>query len=196
MYHKRQVRFGGPTILWVHKHLTNIQRGRNSFRLYTLSLLSQSGWGRLLLNPLNPNIKIEILICCLYTFSIEVVGRISWSINCIHSVIMPLTLMTTLFCKTVILQGEIWRWSLLRLGRVKELLSCLCLPPKLEDRCVTTKRTDEYWDWVTKPRKERIILSSTCSGFEGLSGTFAPKLPSSASPPQDKNMRFLTVLWC
>ena len=28
------------------------------------------------LNPLNPNIKIQILICYPYTFSIEVVGRI------------------------------------------------------------------------------------------------------------------------
>ena len=28
------------------------------------------------INPLNPNVKIEILICYLYTFSIEVVGRI------------------------------------------------------------------------------------------------------------------------
>ena len=27
-------------------------------------------------NPLNPNIKIQILICCPYTFSIEEVGRI------------------------------------------------------------------------------------------------------------------------
>ena len=26
-------------------------------------------------NPLNPSIKIEILICCTYSFSIEVVGR-------------------------------------------------------------------------------------------------------------------------
>ena len=33
------------------------------------------------LNPLNPKIKIEILIYCPYTFSIEVVGRICWSIN-------------------------------------------------------------------------------------------------------------------
>ena len=32
----------------------------------------QQGW----LNPLTPNIKIEILIYCPYTFSIEVVGRI------------------------------------------------------------------------------------------------------------------------
>ena len=34
-----------------------------------------------LVNPLNPNIKIQILICYPYTFSIEVVGRIWWSIN-------------------------------------------------------------------------------------------------------------------
>ena len=33
------------------------------------------------LNHLNPNIKIQILICYPYTFSIEVVGRIWWSIN-------------------------------------------------------------------------------------------------------------------
>ena len=32
-------------------------------------------------NPLNPNIKIEILIYCPYTFSIEVVGRICCIIN-------------------------------------------------------------------------------------------------------------------
>ena len=54
----------------------NIQRGQNSFHLHSLSLLSQSGLGRLLFNPLNPNIKIQILICYPYTFSIEVVGRI------------------------------------------------------------------------------------------------------------------------
>ena len=33
-------------------------------------------WPNLNLNPLNPNIKIQILICYPYTFSIEVVGRI------------------------------------------------------------------------------------------------------------------------
>ena len=38
-------------------------------------------WPNLDLNPLNPNIKIQILICCPYMFSIEVVGRICWSIN-------------------------------------------------------------------------------------------------------------------
>ena len=31
---------------------------------------------KMVLNPLNPKIKIEILIYCPYTFSIEVVGRI------------------------------------------------------------------------------------------------------------------------
>ena len=46
----------------------------------------------------------------------------------------------------------------------------------------------ENWregDWVTKTgkRKERIILSSTCSGFEGLSGTPPPKLLLSVPPP-------------
>ena len=37
-------------------------------------------------NPLNPNIKIQILICYPYAFSIEVVGRICWSIGWIHLV--------------------------------------------------------------------------------------------------------------
>ena len=32
-------------------------------------------------NPLNPYIKIQIIICYPYTFSVEVVGRICWSIN-------------------------------------------------------------------------------------------------------------------
>ena len=34
-----------------------------------------------LVNPSNPNIKIQILIYDPYMFSIEVVGRICWSIN-------------------------------------------------------------------------------------------------------------------
>ena len=34
-----------------------------------------------LFKPLNPNIKIQILICYPYAFSIEVVGRICWSIS-------------------------------------------------------------------------------------------------------------------
>ena len=38
---------------------------------------SLRGSGNYLFNPLNPNIKIQILICYPYTFSIEEVGRIS-----------------------------------------------------------------------------------------------------------------------
>ena len=38
---------------------------------------SLRGSGMYLCNPLNPNIKIQILICYPYTFSIEEVGRIS-----------------------------------------------------------------------------------------------------------------------
>ena len=57
----------------------------------------------MLLNPLNPKIKIQILICCPYTFSIEVVGRILLKYQLDSScVIMSLILMTTLFYKTVI----------------------------------------------------------------------------------------------
>ena len=36
-------------------------------------------------------------------------------------VIMSLILMTTLFCKALILQGEIWRWSLLGLKGLRSL---------------------------------------------------------------------------
>ena len=57
----------------------------------------------MLLNPLNPNIKIQILICYPYTFSIEVVGRILLKYQLDSSyVIMSLILMTTLFYKAVI----------------------------------------------------------------------------------------------
>ena len=57
----------------------------------------------MLLNPLNPNIKIQILICYSYMFSIEVVGRILLKYQLDSScVIMSLILMTTLFYKAVI----------------------------------------------------------------------------------------------
>ena len=67
-------------------------------------------WPNLNLNPLNPNIKIQILICYPCTFSIEVVGgggifmKYRLDSSC---VIISLILMTTLFYKAVILQGEI-----------------------------------------------------------------------------------------
>ena len=68
------------------------------------------------LNPLNPNIKIQILICYPYTFSIEVSKEnlLKYQLDS-SCVIMSLILMTTLFYKAVILHGEIWRWSLLGL---------------------------------------------------------------------------------
>ena len=39
-----------------------------------------------LITPLNPNIKMQILISVPYTFSVEVVEGICWSINKIHLV--------------------------------------------------------------------------------------------------------------
>ena len=57
----------------------------------------------MLLNPLNPNIKIQILIRYPYTFSIEVVGRILLKYQLDSScVIMSLILMTSLFYKAVV----------------------------------------------------------------------------------------------
>ena len=47
-----------------------------SWNLGCLSLMALA-----CLNPLNPSIKIQILICCPYMFSMEVVRRICWSIN-------------------------------------------------------------------------------------------------------------------
>ena len=37
--------------------------------------------GQFINQPLNPNIKIQILICYPYTFSIEVVGRIKYQLD-------------------------------------------------------------------------------------------------------------------
>ena len=45
-------------------------------KLPTKPALTIQGYGLYFLNPLNPKIKIEILIYCPYTFTIEVVGRI------------------------------------------------------------------------------------------------------------------------
>ena len=55
-----------------------ISRTINEMFLLTpfVSSTNEKGKVKLDFNPLNPNIKIEILICYLYTFSIEVVERI------------------------------------------------------------------------------------------------------------------------
>ena len=64
-------------------------------------------------NPLHPKIKIWILICCPYSFSNGRSGEklIKYQANS-SGVVMSLILMTTLFHKALILQGEIWCWSL------------------------------------------------------------------------------------
>ena len=66
-------------------------------------------------NPLKPNIKIKILICCPYLFS-RSSGKnlLKYQLDS-SSVIRSSILMTTVFYKEVILQGEIWHWSLLGL---------------------------------------------------------------------------------
>ena len=56
------------------------------------------------LNPLNPSIKIQILICCPYMFSMENLLKYQLDSSCVT---MSSILMTTVFYKAVILQGEI-----------------------------------------------------------------------------------------
>ena len=72
------------------------------------------------LNPLNPRINIWILICCTYSFPIRSSGEklIKYQANS-SGVIMPVILITTMFYKALILQGEIWCWSLLGLKGLK-----------------------------------------------------------------------------
>ena len=74
-------------------------------------------------NPLDPNIKIQILISCRYLFSIEVAGEnlLKYQLDS-SCVIRSSILMTTVFYKEVILQGEIWCWSLLGLKGLRNAL--------------------------------------------------------------------------
>ena len=81
------------------------------------------------LNPLNPRIKIEILICCPYSWSfpIDVVGEVAKTlskfISCDHVLnshdhsVLHLAL---------ILHGEIWCWSLLGLKGLNRRCSFVC----------------------------------------------------------------------
>ena len=73
-------------------------------------------------NPLNPKIKIWILICCPVFLSYRSSGEklIKYQANS-SCVIMSVILMTTLFYKALILPGEIWCWSLLGLKGLKML---------------------------------------------------------------------------
>ena len=96
---------------------TNIQRGQNSFRLHSLSLLSQSGWGRLLL---------------------------------------------------------------------KKFLWCLRRPPKLEDRCVTRKRTDEKESGSRKCEKDRSFFLKHVQGLKDSPAhpyRNFPQVPPTPHPP-------------
>ena len=65
-------------------------------------------------------------------------------------VIMSLILMTTLFCKALILQGEIWRWSLLGLkGLKKQRTRKTHAPVKNEtpEMCALHKKRDYEEDY-------------------------------------------------
>ena len=76
------------------------------------------------INLLNPKIKIWILICCPYSLPIEVVGR-NWEKNQANSscvIIMSVISMTTPFA--LILQWEIWCWSLLGLKGLENGIQC------------------------------------------------------------------------
>ena len=73
-------------------------------------------------NPLNPKIKIWILnllsLFISYRSSGEKLIKYQANSSC---VIMSVILITTLFYKALILQGEIWCWSLLGLKGLKQL---------------------------------------------------------------------------
>ena len=77
------------------------------------------------LNPLNPKVKIWILICCPYSISYRSSGEKLIKYQAINSsfVIMSVILMTTLFYNALILQGEIWCWSLFGLNDSSSLVS-------------------------------------------------------------------------
>ena len=68
-----------------------------------------------LIDPLNPNLKSWTLnnYCCPYLFPTEKLIKYQAKLILTSCVIMSIILMTTLFYKVLILQGEIWCWSLL-----------------------------------------------------------------------------------
>ena len=74
------------------------------------------------INFLNPKIKIWILICCPYSFPKRSSGwkLIKYQANS-SCVIISVILMTTLFYKALILQGEIWCWLLLGLKGLSKI---------------------------------------------------------------------------
>ena len=108
-------------VIWpstVAKHHLQYQ----SSRIISLTSKTCLYWAVTSINPLNPKIKNWILICCPYSFPTELEERsmIKYQANS-SCMIMSVILMTTPFYKALILQGEIWCWSLLGL---KGLSSC------------------------------------------------------------------------
>ena len=111
------------------------------------------------LNPSNPKIKIWILICCPYSFPTKVVERslIKYQANS-SCVIMSVILMTTLFYKAVVLQGEIWCWSFLGLkglNRSEERFKKDGV--RWADSLVSSGRRGQKADWSKK-----YAVSKTC----------------------------------
>ena len=109
---------------WVNKRLLvrPLVNYCSKHYIYCFFVCVRSSWSGIFvipscnLNPLNPKIKIGILICSPYSFPSEVMGEklIKHQTNS-SCVIMSVILMTTLFYKALILQREIWCWSLLGL---------------------------------------------------------------------------------
>ena len=72
---------------------------------------------------LNPRIKIEILICCPYSFPIEAVGRSWQNIKQIHLVwLCPYFSWPLCFTKHWYYMEKIWCWSLLGLKGLTHIL--------------------------------------------------------------------------
>ena len=105
-----QVAYGGLRVTWF------IPRRLGRERCQHLVISFNSASGKLPTFPfssLNPKIKIRILICCLYSFpTLRCSGeQLIKSLANSSCVIMSVILMTTLFYKALILQGEMWCWS-------------------------------------------------------------------------------------
>ena len=95
---------------WIKRSLSE-----NALIVYQILLTTCNSF-----NPLKPNIKIQILICCPYLFSNRSSGEnlLKYQLDS-SSVIRSSILMTTVFYKELILQGEIWHWSLLGLNGLR-----------------------------------------------------------------------------
>ena len=110
---------------------------------------------------------------------------------------MSLILMTTLFHKAVILQGEIWRWSLLWL---KGLKSFYCVYVFTQNWRTVAWRQRELMNTETGSRNRGKNGSFCLKHVQGLKDSAAHPYPNfpqvrplpSTPPPQDKdkNMHF------